>query len=340
MKITDLCNYLVSCGIIHRNWTDELDSLDHEKCILVANEKNHILDETARDYIAGLGGNRTTYSDCVSIVRLLSEGEDGRIKTWFTRRYKSPVLNRWIKVVERYRSKNLFIAETARELRRTNNELSALRRRIVELGSKLVELDARKSENNVHLNDIQSKLDSLLGTYGIDDFKTQDVRIREKLEIGVRESLANLNTRFDSSEFQNLWRDYESKFLSTQEETESDSVHTILLKSEELTAYLHAANPQSQHIAEQVRRLAESMIATDIESEVTKISDEITRLRTACMRDREGRRLADLEDQFRDEIKKSESRIEEIFDLQKELVNKLNSDLASLNRDPVDIVFD
>ena len=339
MKVNEVCSCLVSSGVIPRNWADELDSLEQEKLFLVGEGANEIKDDSAKDYIQSIQ-IPIIYADCVKVVKLLIAGEDGKSKTFFTRKFTSGILNRWITFVEKYNARNLFIAETARELRRNSNEIGALKRRVVEVGSKLSDLDGRKAANAININNMQSRLDSLVGMYNIEDISIQDIQIRSKIGERAKELLSDLDARFNSPIFQGLLTSYASKFPSSQPNSESASVHIKLLLAEELTSYLHIADPPSEHIAEEVRKLANAAISFNLGAEVAKISDEISRLRTACIQNKEGRRLADLEDQFRDEIRKCESQIEEIRDREKELVKRLNAELVSVNRQPLEIAID
>ena len=333
MSVGKISNLLVRDGVLSRNWSDELDVLDEAKQSLFHDETTR--DACARAFLAD-HAHKMKFHECETFLNLLVNGEDGKGKTFFTRRFTSPVINDWTEVLAMYKAKNLNIAETVRALRQAESELNALRRRIHELGLKLAEIDDKRKNLLVDIQLMGEKLEDMMTRFGIEAVSDIDQKLSEyfKTHAVALEGQTKLLAR--EIAFSDSWEAYASKHLPNESRNVPESVEDILSVAEELLAFFQVSSTSQIAIASTVRDLAQQTLAFDPEDELRKASAEIRRLVNACNHNKEVHRLDRLEIQIRDEISRSEVSINELQErMRGDLITTLNDGLAKLNRQPV-----
>jgi phage shock protein A len=329
-----LANTLVQKGVLSRNWNEELDVLEDEKERLLKDEFDSIMDKDAKQFIIDTGTDDFKYSSCEKLFHLLANGEDGKKKSFFTRRFQSPLVNRWMALLSMYRDKKLFIAETVRDLRQAAAEINALRKRINELGLKLSEIERKKEMVVSDISEMQAKLTALLNEF---DSEISD-EIEQKLRLHAIQLEAQARTAATSPEFVSIWEQYVGEFLQNQCKDIPASMDEILEIAEELCSYLSLANKAILPRAVTVRDLAKSALAYSPAEEARKAAEEIRRLKRSCEHNRDLARLEEIEKNVRDEISKSELSITEVTEKKRELIARLSDELKQASLDPIDFI--
>jgi predicted RNase H-like nuclease (RuvC/YqgF family) len=335
VNASQLSSLLVKRGILGTHWSDELDKLeeDREKLIL----EGGIEDSRTRDYIT-INTGQVDFSRCRDIVKMLCDGKDGEQKTFFTRKYKSNILNRWISILETYETKSLYIAEKVRAIKQQSTEITALRKQISDLGLKLADVHDKVERNAQDISQLRDQLGTLKSELGILGDGNGETEIRSAIEEKWNDLVKTAKVKSESPDFLAVWKEYMTRFPGIESLNHVSDLDRLHLIAEELLAFYKISDSAKVSLIESTRDAIVHALAFNAEAEAAKKIAQVAALKNACEHNKESKRLTDIEQRFRAEIARCEERIYEITMLREILVASLNEDLTSKSMESIQLV--